>query len=286
MKKVKSFAGGFAVVALLLLPIRSAMATIIGVTIDGSDAIFLAGRTDVVIPPASDPWTTGTHLIRHGGPTPEEIQETLPPLISVSAGDVVRVADPAVGGVSFFNGFGAPFFGPGGNGVSGSDLTALDGISGYKGPQGPLTGVFLDNTIPSSGPAPATLDFTPGGLGIDFTTLSPMLGQVFYIGDGITGGGDFQTFHAPGGATRLFLGIPDGFGFVGAPGAYDDNDGSYQVRIGINQIPTVPEPATLALFLEGLAGFGFVRWVGQARRMGLMQRGCNAPESVSRTREG
>jgi len=39
-----------------------------------------------------------------------------------------------------------------GNGVSGSSLTALDGISGYIGPQGPLTGVFLDNLIPSSGP--------------------------------------------------------------------------------------------------------------------------------------
>jgi hypothetical protein len=56
------------------------------VTIDGSDAIFLAGRTDVTIPPASDPWTTGTHLIRHFGPTPEEIQETLPPILPVAAG--------------------------------------------------------------------------------------------------------------------------------------------------------------------------------------------------------
>ena len=27
------------------------------VTIDGSDAIFLAGRTDVVIPPPNEPWT-------------------------------------------------------------------------------------------------------------------------------------------------------------------------------------------------------------------------------------
>ena len=73
----------------------SANATVFGVTIDGGDAIFLAGRTDVAIPPASDPWTTGTHLIRHGGPTPEEIQETLPPFIPVGTGDVIRVLDPA-----------------------------------------------------------------------------------------------------------------------------------------------------------------------------------------------
>lgn len=233
----------------------SASATVFSLTIDGSDAIFLAGRTDVVIPPAASPWNTGTFLIRHAGPTPEEIQETLPPSISVTGGDVVRVLDPAVGGVSFFNGVGAPFFGPGGNGLDGSDLTALDGISGYKGPQGPLAGVFLGPGIPSSGPAPATLDFTASGLGINFTTLSPLLGQVFYIGDGVTSGNVFQEFHAPAGATRLFLGIPDGFGFVGAPGAYDDNDGSYQVRIGVNEVPTIPEPSSLALVMgAALAG--------------------------------
>jgi hypothetical protein len=231
----------------------TARAAIVGVTVDGPDAIFLAGRTDVVIPAANLPWTTGTHLIRHGGPTPEEALETLPPFISVTGGDVIRVLDPAVGGVNFFNGFGPPFFGPGGNGLDGSNLTALGGISGYIGPQGPLAGVFLNDDIPSSGPAPATLNFSPVGMGINFLSLDPQLGQVFYIGDGVTSGGEFQTFIAPAGATRLFLGIPDGFGFVGAPGAYDDNDGSYQVRIGINEIPTIPEPGTYALLLAGLA---------------------------------
>ena len=255
---------------LLLLPCIIVLASfspslgvIYDVTVDGSDAIFLAGRTDVTIPPASASWTTGTHLIRHGGPTPEEIQETLPPIIPVSGGDIIRALDPAIGGVSFFNGFGAPFFGPGGNGLSGSNLTALDGISGYIGPQGPLAGVFLDNSIPSSGPPPATLNFEPGGLGVEFVTLSPELRQVFYIGDGVYGSGNFQSFIAPVGATRLALGIPDGFGFVGLPGAYDDNDGSYRVRIGVNEIPTteVPEPATMLLLGSGLLGL-----VGYGRR--------------------
>lgn len=234
-----------------------ANAAIVDVTVDGPDAIFLAGRTDVVIPAASEPWTTGTHLIRHGFPTPEEALETLPPFINVAGGDVIRVADPAVGGVNFFLGFGPPYFGPSGNGLDGSNLTALDGISGYIGPQGPLAGVFLDDSVPSSGPAPATLNFSPGSLGIDFLSLDPLLRQVFYIGDGVTSGGVFQTFIAPAGATRLFLGIPDGFGFVGAPGAYDDNDGSYRVRIGINEIPTIPEPGTYALLLAGLALLSF-----------------------------
>ncbi len=247
-------------VATMFLPADSARAVTLTITVDGSDAIFLAGRTDVVIPPAADPWPgPGTRLIRHGPPTPEEIQETLPPFISVTGGDIVQVADPAVGGISFFNGFGAPFFGPGGNGVDGSNLAPLDGISGYIGPQGPLVGVFLDNSIPNSGPPPTTLDFSAGGMGVDFLSLAPDLAQIFYIGDGVTGSGDFQSFEAPTGATRMFLGIPDGFGFVGLPGAYDDNDGSYRIGIGINEAPpAIPIPAAVWLFgsaLIGLVGF-------------------------------
>ncbi|MHC4997196.1 MAG: hypothetical protein ACYTGQ_19330 [Planctomycetota bacterium] len=138
-------------------------------------------------------------------------------------------------------------------------LNPLDGISGYKGPEGPLAGVVLDDSIPSSGPAPATLDFTAGGLGLDFTTLSPALGQIFYIGDGKTSGGVFHEFTAPTGATRLFLGIPDGFGFDGAPGAYDDNDGSYTVRIGINEIPIIPTPVASVAGLVGLGLLGLIR---------------------------
>lgn len=252
-------AGIFILAAILFLPPGVARAATFSITVDGSDAIFLAGRTDVTIPAASDPWTTGTHLIRHGSPTPEEIQETLPPFVNVTGGDVLKVADPAVGGVSFFNGFGAPFFGPGGNGLAGSNLAPLDGISGYLGPQGPLVGVFLDGSIPNGSSPPPTIDFTSAGIGIDFLTLAPDLGQIFYIGDGVTSGGDFQSFEAPTGATRVFFGIPDGFGFVGLPGAYDDNDGSYRINIGINETPSaIPVPAAVWLFgtaLFGLIGF-------------------------------
>lgn len=249
---------GTFVAALLLLGMSSLVGSVANadsfvVTVDGPDAIFLAGRTDVVVPDPALPWTgPGTHLLRHSSPTPEEAKETLPPMIDVASGDIIRVLDPAIGGIDFFNGFGPPYFGPSGNTLDGSILTALDGISGYRGPQGPLTGIFLDDTIPSSGPAPATLDFTPGGLTQEFATLSPELRQVFFIGDGVTAGGVFQEFTAPVGATRLFLGIPDGFAFGGAPGAYDDNDGSYRVVIGVNEIPTIPEPCTALLLIIGI----------------------------------
>ncbi len=254
MKKLGQIALGLA------LLICRADAAQYDVVIDGSDAIFLAGRTDLVIPPAGVFWPGG--LARHPI-TPERIQETLPPSLPVAAGQIVRVLDPASGGVSFFNGFGGIVYGPEGNGVPGSSaLTSFGGISGYLGTQGALTGVFLSNAIPNGSP-PATLDFTSLGLGINFLSLSPGLGQVFFIGNGQTSGGVFQQFVAPVGATRLFLGVVDGFGFNGPPGAYDDNDGRYQIRVGINEIPTageVPVPAALPLFASVLAGGGLIAW--------------------------
>lgn len=240
--------GFFSLMVLCFFPQIVMSQDVLSVTIDGSDAIFLAGRTDVDIPPANEPWEgPGTFLARHDSPTPEEILETLPPVIfGIEAGDIISASDPATGGISFFNGIGDPLFGPSGNGTSGSSLTSLDGISGYIGPQGPLTGVFLNDDVPATGPAPSTLDFSNNGLGTDFPELNPDLNQVFYIGDGIDSLGEFQRFIAPNGSTRLALGVPDGFGFGGVPGAYDDNDGSYRVLIGINATP-VPEPSTLLI---------------------------------------
>ncbi|HOL63764.1 MAG TPA: PEP-CTERM sorting domain-containing protein [Accumulibacter sp.] len=237
-----------------------ANAAVYDMTVNGGDAIFIAGRADVLPIPALNGNPTAFVLRRHSYITPDGIVETLPSSISVNGGDIVRAVNPAIGGVDFFNSPpSATFFGPGGNGVSGSNLSSLGGISGYIGPQGPLVGVFLDNTIPSAGPAPATLDFSPSGLGIDFLALSPLLGQVFYIGDGITSSNVLQEFTAPAGATRLFLGIPDGFGFVGVPGAYDDNNGSYRIRIGVNEVPTIPEPATVLLLSSAIIGLAVSR---------------------------
>lgn len=237
------------------------------VTVAGTDAIFLAGRTDLTILDPALPWgdanpATEDGMLRHSGPTPEEAKETLPPHISVSGGDVVRVLDPAEGGINFFNGFGSTggFFGPEGNSsLTSSSITGFGSISGYKGTQGALVGLFLDNAIPTGSAAPATLDFSL--IGKDFTSLSPLLGQVFFIGDGRTGGGIFHEFLAPAGATRLFFGVPDAFGFNGVPGAYDDNDGSYRIRVGINEIPTgvVPLPAGLVLLVSGLGGLALMR---------------------------
>ena len=223
MKSVK-----FLLLIMLLMIISPTSAEVI----DGTDAIYLAGRTDITVPPAADSWT---FLLRHVNPTPEEALETHPDYVPVISGLVIQAAAPATGGINYYNGPG-PFFLPDGFGPDGSDLLPIDGISGFKGPQGPLAGVFLDDNIPDTGPAPATLNFTGAGLGTDFLSLTPELGQVFFIGDGFDSFAVAQSFVAPVGATRLYLGIPDGFDFVAQPGYYDDNDGAFFIQWDIMRV--------------------------------------------------
>ena len=123
------------------------------------------------------------------------------------------------------------YHGPDGRPNNGEEVYAYGGVSGLILDQNtPLAGVFLTDAAPS-GSAPPTLDFSSQGLGMDFLTLAPAIGQVFFIGDGQTSGGVTQTFFAPSGATRLFLGIPDTVNGLGYPGGYGDNAGSFSVSV-------------------------------------------------------
>jgi hypothetical protein len=85
------------------------------------------------------------------------------------------------------------------------------------------------------------------------------LKQPFFIGDGLTGTGTgaVQDFIVPSGATRLFLGTMDAFGWF-------DNSGQFTVTVnGATQPPppssSVPEPAVLILLVSALAAFPLLR---------------------------
>lgn len=148
----------------------------------------------------------------------------------------------------------------GAHGGPNTDMGPVNGISGIKnGSSGFfLVGVFLGPTEPS-GSAPTTLDFSSTGLTESFLTLSPVLNQTFFVGDGLTGtgSGTVQKFFVPNGATRLFLGFADGnpvgsnsdlYNYHGSPSYYWDNSGSLTASFTI-----VPEPATASLAAVGLA---------------------------------
>ncbi len=120
---------------------------------------------------------------------------------------------------------------------------AVNGIADVRGPIDALMGVFLDPDQPNFFAPPAALDFSTEA-SRDYLTLSPVLRQVFYIGDGLTSLGDRQKIIVPEGATRLFLGGLDGM-------EWSNNPGGFSVQV------VAPEPSTQVL---AALGFAILLW--------------------------
>ncbi len=131
-------------------------------------------------------------------------------------------------------------------------LTVIDGIAGYNNmPVDALVGVFLGPAAPNLiATPPSDLDFGAASLTTGFSSLSPGLQQIFFIGDGLTGtgSGSVQSFIAPAGATRLYLGVADGYGWYNNTGA---------ISVTVNKLSAgVPEPDTWVMLLLGAGGVG------------------------------
>lgn len=114
----------------------------------------------------------------------------------------------------------------GGDGNSGNVVENLTGAehgkSNIKSPINSVIAVFLNDNAPG-GSAPTSLDFSTQS-SRDFTTLSPQLSQVFFIGDGRRDNGDIQQFVIPAGATRLFVGTMDAY-------EWNNNIGGFTVTV-------------------------------------------------------
>ena len=154
-------------------------------------------------------------------------------------------------GVSFGGPDGALYVGTGVN------ISSYNGISGTiddNNREMALFGVFTDGTF---GTAPARLNFSGNH---SFLSLTPLINQSFFVGDGLTGtgSGTIQQFLVPDGATTLYLGFDDAYNnglflpFVGAPSSYDDNSGSLTAAYNVTVTAAVPEPGTFALLGTGL----------------------------------
>lgn len=170
---------------------------------------------------------------------------TLPPVVALPAGQARTVRFPSLTGSAFAACSGAVTNGPDGScNSSGTNIESVGGIAGLVAAANMmLVGVFLGPGEPAD-PAPPRLDFTAAGLGQSFSDLSPAARQVFFIGDGRTPGGAVQRFHAPAGATRLFLGIADAPNFQGLVCCYGDNTGAFAGTVDLAPASTTPPAVT------------------------------------------
>lgn len=152
----------------------------------------------------------------------------LPPAVPLPAGGVIVTFPCADGLINCC--FGAPDTPPSGTDAFSTDLESWEGISGLiHGSRSVfLVGVFLGDAEPAD-PAPKRLDFTDRcELSCDDARIEPKLGQTFFIG---AGGADRPRYVAPDGATRLFLGLADGYFTTGLPGWYGNNSGGWTVIV-------------------------------------------------------
>jgi hypothetical protein len=188
---------------------------------DGTKAPFTASATDNIFgaglttPP--DPGGNG------GGVLPFEI--------AVPAGTMTVKFSHVAGRVSFAHGHSG---GPDGTSGVDTNISACGGISGLMDTDSYfyLVGVFLDGGQPAV--PPPTLNFTGDH---SFKSLAPELGQVFFVGDGLTGTGTGkrQDFTVPSGATTLYLAFADAPNGSGPPGAYSDNKGFVSGNVDFNR---------------------------------------------------
>lgn len=160
---------------------------------------------------------------------------------------------PSVTGTWTCN-FGVAPYGPDGTVTGPCNHIGLQYIENPIGPfsgyaltdfAGAMAGVFLEDTLPASPPPPYRFyasNSSKGGIQTDFNALSPEIGQVFFIGDGLTGTGtgDVQVFAVPPTATHLYLGYVDWCGTSEPyPSCYSDNAGSLTATLRLQKVDWV-----------------------------------------------
>jgi hypothetical protein len=176
-------------------------------------AIATYGRPrNIATPGDASPWLAGmpsgsTIAATGGNPTSARAPDNSPAQvtgINLSAGNEL-VFRQASGTTSYIN---AGNYGPDGQTDWIVNQAAVNGINTTYAPIQALMGIFLDDRAPNTYSQAAALDFSTS-TSRNFSSLSPQLKQVFFIGDGLDNNGNLQRFVVPNGATRLYLGIMD-----------------------------------------------------------------------------
>jgi hypothetical protein len=207
-------------------------------------AVPAAGQVTVAVavPGYSDPWLAGmpdgskaSCWAPEGCDYAPDQSPQLAEGLCLYAGEFLNFQ--VTGGVLHYPGW--PLTPPDGSSVTNhnwqNDL-GENGISDIIAPYDSCIGVFLDDAQPDLTPEPDYLDFSTAA-SRDYLTLAPLLKQVFFIGDGLTSGGEAQYVQIPAGATRLFIGTMDSTTWL-------NNVGQFDVLVSEPCAPTATTAAT------------------------------------------
>lgn len=215
----------------------------------------LEASYDFVIPSTSNPWLAGMPAgvwantgNPHNNPDPSgKNQTTLKGNVGrQNEGSAASLASPTfANGVPITGGQTLSFDGMIGTATNDNDFNSRFTADGdltwmeknFKGaefgksdlvaPINSVVAVFLSDNVPTTeGAAPATLNFSTAA-SRDFLILAPKLRQPFYIGDGRRSGGEVQRFVVPPGATRLFIGMMDGY-------EWNNNVGQFKTSVHVS----------------------------------------------------
>lgn len=213
---------------LLALPSRRSVAQEATVTVPGTANLWLAGM------PAGT--TDGPFLPRDTAPAQSPVEVTGLPITPGSA-----LTFRASGQVTHDRLLIPPSLPDGGGPGGAHNGGAAHGIARVNAPMSSLIGVFLGPDQPDLTPAPAAvLSFTTDQQ-LNYASISPLLKQPFFIGDGRDASGRPQQVVVPGGASRLFLGTSDSVDWY-------NNGGQFTVTAAV-----VPEPAAGVLAASAIA---------------------------------
>ncbi len=183
--------------------------------------IFLAGQSSV--PPNVNSGYAADAATNYNPGASGLGMGTLPISIGVFVGEILHLS--ATGTVSCCLG-GAPTNGPNGGGLNPggyANITGYDNVGAITTlPELALLGVWGGPTL--------TTPWT-----------------AFLIGSS-------ATITAPSGATNLYLGTDDAYGFNDPPGWYNDNTGSFTV----SGVSLTPLPSAWTMLIAGFFGLGFL----------------------------
>ena len=161
-------------------------------------------------PPPSEPGPSV--VLKPCSQTPTDVTPKNSPILVAPIGDCITAGKQiffSVSGSITFSRVDAPTDGNGSlSQIVHHQKGATLGKSDIIAPINSLIGVFLSDSDPAAMPAPATLDFSTQKAR-DYVSLSPAVGQVFFIGTGLTSTGEHHKIVVPQGTTRLYFAVMD-----------------------------------------------------------------------------